>query len=162
MRDEDEELVLKYLTGFNTGSQNGRPSKTYLPSNSSQEFKARQILTRHLLSSKAFSEFDPLSFKIRQALAELFSPDEFFFAGERTIKFKRARRSGRPSQLKLRLEIGEFIWNKTALRGDCICGKNPIKLDSVIKEAEQRFGLKRRAILIAWADYRRLLAAPSD
>ena len=40
-----------------------------------------------------------------------------------------------------------------------MCGKDPAKFESVVKEAEERFGLKRRAVLKHWKLYRKLLKA---
>jgi hypothetical protein len=160
MSKDDEALILKYLSGFETTGKKGRPSTEYLKPGGSEELKARAALTGRLRSVEAFSQFDPLSFKIRQALACLFTPDEF--AGDRTIEIKRARRRGRPRELRSTLAIGEFLWNRSALRGNCICGKDPVKFDSIVKEAEERFGLKRRAVLNAWELYRYLMKSATQ
>jgi hypothetical protein len=153
MSKDDEALILRFLSGFET-TKKGRPSTEYLKPGNFEETKARHALARQLLSTKAFSDLDPLSFEIRQALASLFTPDEFF-ASERTIELRRRRR-GRARELNSSLAVGDFLWDRTALRGDCICGKDPDKFESVVKEAEERFGLKRRAVLNAWALYRHL------
>lgn len=157
MSNDDEALILKYLSGFEP-TKKGRPSTGYLKTGSPEELKARAALTRLLRSVDAGSPFDPLSFKVRQALAALFAPDELI-ADERTIEIKRARRRGRAIDLDSTLAIGGFLWNQSALRGDCICGKDPVKFESIVKEAEERFGLKRRAILNAWRRYRVVMAA---
>ena len=38
-----------------------------------------------------------------------------------------------------------------------MCGKNPEKFESVVKEAQDEYGLGRRAVLYAWKFYRELL-----
>jgi hypothetical protein len=156
MSKDDEALILKYLSGFET-TKKGRPSTEYLKPGNFEETKARRALARQLLSTKAFSDLDPLSLEIRQALASLFTPDEFF-ASERAIELRRRRR-GRARELNSSRAVGDYLWNRTALRGDCMCGKDPAKFESVVKEAEERFGLKRRAVLNDWKLYRKLLKA---
>jgi hypothetical protein len=155
---DDEALILKYLLGFETTDKKHRPVKRYFKPGSPEERKAREVLTRRFRSIDACSGLDPLSINIRQALASVLTPDEFC-TSERTIEFKRAKRRGRPMGLESKLAIGEFIWNQTALRGDCICGKNHKKFESVVKEAEDKYGLSRRAVLNAWKIYRELLEA---
>ena len=60
---DDEDLVLKYLLGFEKADKKNRPSKDYFRPGSSEELKARQALTRQLRSTEAFSDLDPLSFR---------------------------------------------------------------------------------------------------
>jgi hypothetical protein len=149
MSDDDETLILKYLSGF-LSTETGRPSTEYLKPGGTEELAARAALARRLRSIDAFSEIDPLTSNIRLALASLFATDEF--PDERMIKIKRARRRGSPKNLDLTIAIGDFLLKRTR-------GKDPEKFESVVKEAQDKFGLKRRAIFKAWALCRYLEAA---
>ena len=146
--DDDEALILKYLSGFQS-TDKGRPSTEYLNPGGTEELAARAALARRLRSIDAFSEIDPLTSKIRLALASLFATDEF--PDERMIKIKRARRRGSPRNLDLTIAIGSFLLERTR-------SKDPEKFESVVKEAQDKFGLKRRAVFNAWALYRYLFA----
>jgi hypothetical protein len=150
MSNDDETLVLKYLSGFKRTDTKGRTSTEYLKPRDSQELKARAALTKLLLSVEAVSQFDPLSFKIRQELASLFAPDGELPAGHRTVELRHRRRD-KAIELDSTLAIGEFLWNRTALRGDCECGKDPVKFESAVKEAEERLRCEAESCIICMA-----------
>jgi hypothetical protein len=163
MSNDDEPLILKYLSGFETSDKKGRRSTGYLKPGSQEELRARAALATLLRGINPVPGlgpenyvFRPISPAIRYALASVFTSDEFC-ASERTIEFKRARRRGRPAELQTKLAVGEFIYNQTELRG--ACAENPRKFESVVQEAMVKYSLKRRAVLYAWKLYRSLLNA---
>jgi hypothetical protein len=140
---KEEQLILKYLSGFLTTGKKGRPSRGYLKPGDPEELEARAALARRLRSVDAFTPTDPLTFYIRDALASLFATNEI--PGEGTIEIK-DRHPSRSKKITLTLAVGDFLSGR----------RRAGKFDSHVKEAEQKFGLKRRAVFKYWAVYRSL------
>jgi hypothetical protein len=138
--DKEEELILKYLSGFLTTDKKGRPSRGYLKPGDPEELKARVALARRLRSADAFKPADPLTFNIRQTLASLFATDEI--PGMGTIEIK-DRHPSSSKKIITTLTVGDFL-------------RRAGKLESHVAEAEKKFGLKRRALFKRWTVYRSL------
>ena len=141
--DKEEQLILKYLSGFLTTGKKGRPSRGYLKTGDLEELEARAALARRLRSVDAFTPTDPLTFYIRDALASLFATDEI--PGMGTIEIK-DRHPSRSKKIIITLAVGDFLWRR----------RGAGKFESHVQEAEKKFGLSRRAVFKRWAVYRSL------
>jgi hypothetical protein len=141
--DREEQLVLKYLSGFLTTDKKGRPSRGYLKPGTPEELEARAALARRLRSVDASKPADPLTFNIRQALASLFATDEI--PGMGTIEIKE-RHPSRSKKIIITLAVGDFLHAR----------RRAGKLESHVEEAKKKFGLERRALFRYLAVYRRL------
>jgi hypothetical protein len=155
MSNADEALILKYLNGFKTTDEKSRPTVGYLEPDSEEELMARRALTTLLRGvdpipdAPGSSTIRPISSAIRDALASLFTPDEFC-ASDRKIKFMDRYRK-RP-KLREHLAVGEFLHREA----------EKVKFESAVTAATVRFKLSRTAVLNALELYRRLLNGPSD
>jgi hypothetical protein len=155
MPNADEALILKYLKGFETADEKGRPTTGYLAPDTHEELMARRALTTLLRGIDPIPDepggytIRPLGPAIREALAALFTPDDFC-ASERTIKFK--YRSRQRPKIWENLKVGEFLHREA----------ENVKFDSAVAATMAKFSLSRTAVLNALRVYRCVLDGPSD
>jgi hypothetical protein len=132
--DDNVSNILKLLKGYVRIDSRRLPEQAYLENGSDEESEARTALAR-LLSSD-----DLLNDEIRASLAELFSPNPYFFERKITFQF---RSRGARENFYANATIMKELWIKVKLRGST--------LSKAIDELEEKYQLDRSVVTDLWS-----------
>jgi hypothetical protein len=134
-QQSDQALAMKFLAGA-VENHNGAISLKYLEPGSESEAAAQQALVRVLRNAQ------PLSNAIRSMIAALLDPNHPLEGRKIVIQLRRKGKQPRHAR---------DLWIAADIAAELATGR---KLESALRNAEQRYSVTRRTVLRAWKAHR--------